>query len=517
MASAGIRKRVSARTGRVSYQVWWLLDDGTQGATTVPSKEEARELLAERRTEITRGGWHGRRRGRLPFNQWADEWWEVISADPDRSPNTLAGDESRLRLHVRPGFGDRPIQRIGPAEVRRWQARLAGSVGPATLAQCRSLALRIFAFAVDEGAIETNPVRKVLPPKRRRDPEQVFNQAKRRALTPEEAGRLLAGFPLFWWDHVLTLLGTGLRFGELAGLRRRRTHLDRPVPVLEVGPTRYQAGRFGSGFKPRPKSDAGIRPVPLAPLVVEAIRRQLPADSDPDALVFTGPGGGPGRRGGPSVPRGAHTVLSRHNFRRTYHGALAKLADPAVLLRPTAKRTLHALRDGGPQSIEQLAARLAANGRRPVRAATIAVALQELHAAGLATIDDDQNGPGSCWVALLVDRDPLLEAVDLRGAHDFRHTFATWLEDAGIPARVIDELMGHEAASRGGQQRGSAMGAHYRHTTPEMAGRVIEAIEQRLTTVLKVAEEALEAHPKRPRSKPSDALSGAHAFASHPG
>jgi hypothetical protein len=35
MASAGIRKRVSARTRRVSYQVWWLLDDGSQGATTV--------------------------------------------------------------------------------------------------------------------------------------------------------------------------------------------------------------------------------------------------------------------------------------------------------------------------------------------------------------------------------------------------------------------------------------------------------------------------------------------------
>ena len=64
---------------------------------------------------------------------------------------------------------------------------------------------------------------------------------------------------------MLCLLGTGLRFGELAGLRRRRVHLDRPAPVLEVGPNRYQAGRFGSGFKPRPKSDAGIRPVPLAP------------------------------------------------------------------------------------------------------------------------------------------------------------------------------------------------------------------------------------------------------------
>jgi hypothetical protein len=37
------------------------------------------------------------------------------------------------------------------------------------------------------------------------------------------------------------------------------------------------------------------------------------------------------------------------------------------------------------------------------------------------------------------------------------------------------------------------MGAHNRHTTAEMAGRIAMAIEQRLTVVLKVAEQALEA------------------------
>ena len=94
-------------------------------------------------------------------------------------------------------------------------------------------------------------------------------------------------------------------------------------------------------------------------------------------------------------------------------------------------------------------------------------------------------------------RNPLLEAVDLHGAHDFRHTFATWLEDAGIPARVIDEVMGHEATSRAGQQWGSAMGAHYRHTTPEMAARIADAIEQRLSVVLEVAEQVLEAQQSR--------------------
>jgi hypothetical protein len=55
--------------------------------------------------------------------------------------------------------------------------------------------------------------------------------------------------------------------------------------------------------------------------------------------------------------------------------------------------------------------------------------------------------------------------------------------------------MGHEATSRVSQQRGSAMGAHYRHTTPEMAARIATAIEQRLRVVLEVAEQVIEAHP----------------------
>ena len=41
------------------------------------------------------------------------------------------------------------------------------------------------------------------------------------------------------------------------------------------------------------------------------------------------------------------------------------------------------------------------------------------------------------------------------------------------------------------------MGAHYRHTTPEMATGVVDAIQQRLTIVLRIAEQALEGHPNR--------------------
>ena len=75
------------------------------------------------------------------------------------------------------------------------------------------------------------------------------------------------------------------------------------------------------------------------------------------------------------------------------------------------------------------------------------------------------------------------------GGPNFRHTFSTWLEDAGIPARVIDELVGHERSRHGELDGGSRVGARYRHTTDAMALRVVEAIQARLTIAVRVAEE----------------------------
>jgi hypothetical protein len=62
------------------------------------------------------------------------------------------------------------------------------------------------------------------------------------------------------------------------------------------------------------------------------------------------------------------------------------------------------------------------------------------------------------------------------------------LEDEAIPTRVIDELMGHQRSRRGELEGGSRIGAHYRHTTPEMAVRVVHAVNLRLTVTLQVAE-----------------------------
>jgi integrase len=477
MASAGIRK---TPTGR--YKVWWRLDDGSQGSQTFTTRDQARDFKHDLLARVGRGAWVDPRLGRQTFEAWAGEWWAVWSADPDRSPATLQATEGRLRRYLLPFFGSRQLRAITASVVRRWQHDLRGQAGHDTVLACRSLLHRILQAAEDDRRIHANPVPKVPAPKPPVDPDARLGRAKRRSYTPEEFGQLLAAARPWCRDHLLCLVGTGLRAGELLGLRAHRVDLAaRHLEVLEV---RYEAGRFGRGYKPRPKSTASIRVVPLAGPVAAAIARQLPAGCPPDTLVFTGPGGGNG------VPAGTRTALTRDNLHRAYHAAVARVGDPTARLAYTPRRVLRALQDAGPgQTPESLRAHLA--GVVPT-AGTVRGALYDLEVAGLAVRRHAAEGGTARWSATKPPRCDPLGDLKLRGPHDLRHTFSTWLEDAGIPPRVIDKLMGHAAGRRGGGeegQSGSVIGLRYRWTTPEMEARVVAAIEQRLAIAFKVAEE----------------------------
>jgi hypothetical protein len=239
VASAGIRKTPSGR-----YKVWWRLDDGSQGSQTLDSRDQARDYMHELLAGVARDTWVDPRRGKQPFGDWARQWWETWSSDPDRSPTTLEATEARFRLHVLPYFEHRQLRSITVTVVRRWQNDLKAARGRGTIMAARSILYRILQAAEDERLIVANPVAKVPAPKPEVDPDELLGEGKRRALTPEEAGQLLARVPPIWWDHIVTLLGTGLRFGELGGLRRRRVLLDREPPVIQVVTTRYQAGKI---------------------------------------------------------------------------------------------------------------------------------------------------------------------------------------------------------------------------------------------------------------------------------
>jgi integrase len=215
------------------------------GSQTFTARDAARDFNNDLLARLARGTWVDPRLGKQTFETWAREWWDGWSADPDHSPRTLQAAEARLRRHLLPTLGKRQLRAISVSVVRGWQNELRATVGYDTVMACRSLLYRILQAAEDDRRIEANPVRKIPAPKPPVDPAALLGRAKRRAYTPEEFGYLLAGTPPFYRDHFICLVGTGLRAGELLGLRAGRVDLDRRQ--LEVLEARYDAGRFGSG------------------------------------------------------------------------------------------------------------------------------------------------------------------------------------------------------------------------------------------------------------------------------
>ena len=112
MASAGIRKTPSGR-----YKVWWRLDDASQGSQTFDTRD--RPVTSCTTCSPAWPGTPGStRRGKQPFGDWARQWWETWSSDPDRSPTTLEATEARFRLHVLPYFEHRQLRAITVTVVR---------------------------------------------------------------------------------------------------------------------------------------------------------------------------------------------------------------------------------------------------------------------------------------------------------------------------------------------------------------------------------------------------------------
>jgi integrase len=277
---AHVRVRTTSRGRR--YVARYQDADGKERSKTFRSQANAERFLIQVEAAKLSGTYQDPGAGRLTFDQWADRWWEVWAGDPERSPTTLASAESRLRLHLRPRFGRHKLGEIRPSLVRQWQHELHGRLAHASVLACRSLLNRILQAAEDEGLLAANPVGKGPPPRRPVDPEVIFGRARPRVFTPKQLGQLLAHAEPEVRDRLLVLAGTGLRAGELCGLRRERVQLrERRLEVVTV---RYDAGRFGRGYKHRPKSTAGIRVVPLAGAVDDVLGRYL--HGQPRSLLF---------------------------------------------------------------------------------------------------------------------------------------------------------------------------------------------------------------------------------------
>jgi integrase len=212
----------------------------------------------------------------MSFGDWSAEW---LQSNPAKRQSSLARDDSILRNHLLPVFGDRPLGSITPRElqglVNDWTARAA----PRTVRRQYDVIRAVLAAAVEVDLLSRTPCRGIKMPRPDSTPRDL--------LQPEELAALAAAVGPDWEAMVWLGALLGLRWGECAGLRVGRIDFAGSRVHIVEQVTRASHGQMMAG---PPKSDAGSRalgaPAALMDLLEGHIARLGLTRQDSRALLF---------------------------------------------------------------------------------------------------------------------------------------------------------------------------------------------------------------------------------------
>lgn len=225
-----------------------------------PTKQQAKQFEAEARRQVEDRG------HRPPSDATVAEHlrdWLETEALPNVKPRTLKRYEELVRLHIAPAIGRIRVDRLTARDVSALLAAKKGKVAERTRLHIYRVLHRALVVAVRWGVAARNVCDAVTPPKPGEPELQVLEPHHVEALLRSARGHRL--YPFF-----LTAVMTGMRMGELCGIRRQDVDLD--AGVATVARTLERAGLnpvFGT-----PKNGRS-RLVPLTSEVVAALRDRL--------------------------------------------------------------------------------------------------------------------------------------------------------------------------------------------------------------------------------------------------
>ncbi|KIZ13549.1 tyrosine-type recombinase/integrase [Streptomyces natalensis] len=250
---------------------------------TYATKTDAEVALTLIESDITRGQWSDPDAGKVHFGEYASAWLK----DRKLADRSRERHESVIRLHLLPTFGERPLSSITTARVRAWRTACLERTGEPTVVKAYQILRAILNTAVDDELIRRNPCR-IKGADR-------YDVPERPVLTVAEVYAVADAITPRYRLLVLLAAFTGLRFGELASLRRRDVDTDNAALMVRRSQAEMQTGAL---FDKAPKSDAGVRPVAFPNELLPDVKRCLDAyaGSGRDGHVFLGPQGGRLRR-----------------------------------------------------------------------------------------------------------------------------------------------------------------------------------------------------------------------------
>lgn len=282
------------------------------------TKRDAEQFVNTVEVAKHRGEYIDPGKSRVLVEDLAETWLKHKKATT--KPSTFQTYESRWRIHVKNRWGHIAVSKVRASDVQTWVAELhAGKPGAtpplkplsgSLIADCFTVLSGVLDLAEKDRSILTNPLRgRVQLPRRNEQPKIYLQHHEVRALADASTHP----------EIILTLAYTGLRWGELTGLRvkhiehaTRRIRVDTSITIL----------RNGEVSETAPKTHE--RRVIVFPALLAEILAEQCARKHRDEFVFNSPNGGmlkpPSSQTGwfgMAVKRSGLPNLSPHDLRHT--------------------------------------------------------------------------------------------------------------------------------------------------------------------------------------------------------
>jgi integrase len=225
-----------------------------------PTKRLALRELEKRLSVVNNPRY--RARPTATFEEFASGWESRVLTQ--HKPSTQATIKSHLRKHLVPYFGRTQMKDIGTEEVQTFIASLRCS--PKTVKNIHATMQMLWKSARVWNYVAHDAVSDVILPKR--------NRVARRFFSVEEVQRVLASAPEPYHTFYWLAVETGMRAGELCGLRESDFDVERGLVSIRQSVWR--------GEVQSPKSENAIRCFALSRRllahIVEYLKRWTPND-----------------------------------------------------------------------------------------------------------------------------------------------------------------------------------------------------------------------------------------------
>ena len=300
-----------------SYRGAYVGPDGKRRYVSGKNKEEARRALREARAGADAGLVFDA--GMVTLGSYLDRWLVDSVKDTVRQ-RTYERYESIVRVHIKPSIGRMKLKALTPAHARTlYRQKLDAGLSPRTVNYIHVTLHKALSQAMSDGLVPRNAAQVKAP--RPAKPEI-------KPLSPDQARKLIE--TAYSTDNryaalYVLALHTGLREGEMLGLRWDDLDLDATAPTLQVRRTLSET-RTGHKFE-LPKSGKG-RSIKLSRKAVDALRSHRAGQAGEKLRL-----GSMWQEGGLVFPTTTGTTTSGTNLLGRYFRPLLERADlPPVRL-----------------------------------------------------------------------------------------------------------------------------------------------------------------------------------------